>query len=76
MENEEMEHKFKIKKRVGNKGGLLGITFTEPMLDYLGIKNGSEVIITIEKGKHGPFLAIFNEEQNKKLKEVDNSELM
>ena len=53
--------KVKFKRIVGIRGDSLGMTIPKEILDFLEIKEGDEIILTPDTGKHGKFAAIFKE---------------
>lgn len=55
--------KIKFKRIIGVRGDSLGMTIPKELLDYLSIKEGDEVTLTPDEGKHGKFAAIFKEEK-------------
>ena len=60
MEVKNMD-KVKFKRIVGIRGDSLGMTIPKEILDFLEIKEGDEIILTPDTGKHGKFAAIFKE---------------
>ena len=53
--------KIKFKRILGMKGESLAITIPIELVEHLELKNGDEITITAETGKHGKFLAVFKE---------------
>jgi len=50
----------RFKRVVAYKGTSPGITIPAELLEFLGVKLGTELNLVGKKGKHGKFIAIFD----------------
>lgn len=58
-----MDEKVKFERTLGPKGQTLGVNIPQELQKYLELEEGSQIIMTGEKGKHGKFIALFKEEK-------------
>ena len=55
--------KIKFKKKIFASGGSLAITIPPEISDYVEVKEGDELTLTPDNGKHGKYIAIFKEKK-------------
>ena len=67
-----VDNKLKGKVKITSDNGVLKLRIPKMFHDHINVKEGTEVIIMPDFSKHGPFLAIWNPEQqkHKEVKEV------
>lgn len=56
----------KIPRRVIEVGGSTAITFPTPVAELMDLKKDMELILTVEEGKHGKFMALWPQEKKTK----------
>jgi len=61
-----MENKTMHTRKIGISGTTLMVTLPQQAIDCLRVKLGTEVKLTVEEGKYGEFVAIFNPNEKKK----------
>ena len=54
-----MDIGIKFRKKIGSKGGILGISFPPEVLEYLNAKDQDVIILEPKKGKFGKYLALY-----------------
>ena len=60
---------IKITRKVFGKGNGIGLHIPSEIQQQLELKEGSDVILCLERGKHGKFISIWNPEQQAREKE-------
>ena len=58
---EEKQNGIKFKRILGNKGGVLGVTFPPELIEYLGLEEGNIILFQPETGKFGNFISVWKE---------------
>jgi len=61
-----MEEKVQFTRTLIKTGSSLAITIPPEMIEYLELKEGDEIKMVGDKGKHGRFAAFWNTKQYEK----------
>ncbi len=61
------EGKIVFRKKIITFGNSLGIIPPKEILEYLDAKKGTEIKLLTELGKHGKYVTIWNEKQQKRI---------
>lgn len=56
----------KFPRKAFEQGGSISITLPPELIDYLDLREGGEITLAADKSKHGRFVALWNEKQQKK----------
>ncbi len=65
---EEVYGKVVFRRNMRNVGSSLSIYFPKELLEYIDVKEGDEVLVCGDVGKHGHFLGIWNPIQQERMK--------
>lgn len=60
-----MEKSILFEKKIGWKGSALAVSLTKPLMDFIEVGEGDDVVIGGDSGKHGKYLFIYKKEVNK-----------
>lgn len=63
-----MQEKVQFTRTIMKIGSSLGMTIPPEMIEYLELKEGEEIKMVGDKGKHGRFGAFWNPEKQKQTK--------
>ena len=61
-----MDDGIKFRRKIGSKGGVLGVSLPIEVLEYLNMKDQDVIILHPKKGKFGKYLALWMDK-----KEID-----
>ncbi len=57
---------MEYEKKVIKVGTSLGIYIPADLAKYIGLEEGSEIVVSDDKGKHGKFISFWRKDQDEK----------